>query len=161
MCSQTVASACPRDIKRVESARNALQCVHRVSACSHTPMTATRTHTIPPPRTNTGIATLCVFEACVCGGGGGGGGSIGQCIYDRCMPMHPLLMHACMGPLKAHTRTRRTLTGMGLVSQNMALQSLYNSLWRAVALARSPALRVEYITRHQILRRGSQRGHIT
>ena len=159
MCSQTVASACPRDIKRVESARNALQCVHRVSACSHTPMTATRTHTIPPPRTNTGIATLCVFEAC---GGGLGGGGLYWPMHLRSMHAYAsLLMHACMGPLKAHTRTRRTLTGMGLVSQNMALQSLYNSLWRAVALARSPALRVEYITRHQILRRGSQRGHIT
>ena len=70
-------------------------------------------------------------------------------------------MHACMDPLKAHTRSQCTLTGMGLVSQNMALQSLYSSLWRAVALARSPALRVEYITRHQPLHRGSQRRHIT
>ena len=91
------------------------------------------------------------------------------CIYTRvCVCAYPcmyvcmyVLMHACMDPLKAHTRSQCTLTGMGLVSQNMALQSLYSSLWRAVALARSPALRVEYITRHQPLHRGSQRRHIT
>ena len=120
MCSQTVASACPRDMKRVESARNALQCVHRVSACSHTPMTATRTHTIPPPRTNTGIATLCVFETC--GGGVGRGGALlaNASTIDACLCITiDARMHGPSESAHSHS-THLDGDGVGLAKHGLA-----------------------------------------